>query len=68
MEDYQGIQEADVVANLGAAEHVIHEPSADWLHWEFAAKTVRHSCVRGRMPGRVSGSSSKTFRLCCQQK
>eukprot|EP00971_Amphidinium_carterae_P133098 2635662-Amphidinium_carterae.1 len=35
MEDFRD-QEADVVANLGAEEHVPHEPSADWLHWEQA--------------------------------
>eukprot|EP00971_Amphidinium_carterae_P236053 4684919-Amphidinium_carterae.1 len=36
--------ETDVVANLGAAEHVpvSHEPSAGWLNWEQDAKTVRH--------------------------
>eukprot|EP00971_Amphidinium_carterae_P154773 3068605-Amphidinium_carterae.1 len=41
-EDFQGNQEADVVANLGAAERVPHEPSDDWLLWEQAAKVVRH--------------------------
>eukprot|EP00971_Amphidinium_carterae_P200340 3975736-Amphidinium_carterae.1 len=40
MEDFQGNQEADVVASLGAATN--HEPSADWLHWELVAKAVRH--------------------------
>eukprot|EP00971_Amphidinium_carterae_P123169 2438834-Amphidinium_carterae.1 len=30
---FQGNQ-AETVANLGAAEHDPHEPSAAWLHWE----------------------------------
>eukprot|EP00971_Amphidinium_carterae_P314231 6246117-Amphidinium_carterae.1 len=42
MEDFRGNLEADVVANLGAAEHVPHEPTADWVHWELVAKSVRH--------------------------
>eukprot|EP00971_Amphidinium_carterae_P236163 4686802-Amphidinium_carterae.1 len=42
MDDFQGNQEADVVANLGAAEHAPHEPSADYLFWVVVAKAVRH--------------------------
>eukprot|EP00971_Amphidinium_carterae_P269704 5350363-Amphidinium_carterae.1 len=42
MEDFYGNQEADVVANLGAAEHEPHELSANWLHWELVAKAVRN--------------------------
>eukprot|EP00971_Amphidinium_carterae_P054951 1082956-Amphidinium_carterae.4 len=41
MEDFQGNQEADVVANVGTAEHVPHEPSADYLLWEVVAKAVK---------------------------
>eukprot|EP00971_Amphidinium_carterae_P279159 5541556-Amphidinium_carterae.1 len=43
-----GIQEADVVVNLGAAEHEVHEPSADWLRWELVAKAVRQFWFSGR--------------------
>eukprot|EP00971_Amphidinium_carterae_P270369 5364721-Amphidinium_carterae.1 len=42
MEEFQGNQEADVVANLGVAEYAPHEPSADYLFWEVVAKAVRH--------------------------
>eukprot|EP00971_Amphidinium_carterae_P063600 1258702-Amphidinium_carterae.1 len=48
MEDFQGNQEADVVVNLGAAEHVPHEPSADYLFWEVVATLLRwwsHRCL-----------------------
>eukprot|EP00971_Amphidinium_carterae_P207398 4114872-Amphidinium_carterae.1 len=41
IEDFQGNQETDVVANLGAAEHADHEPSAEYLRWEVAAQAVR---------------------------
>eukprot|EP00971_Amphidinium_carterae_P243585 4837428-Amphidinium_carterae.3 len=69
MEDFRVNQEADVVANLRAADHAPHEPSADWLHWELVAKAVRNfwlvvgldrSCVRVLRAGLVSGCQ----RLC----
>eukprot|EP00971_Amphidinium_carterae_P163633 3244444-Amphidinium_carterae.4 len=34
-----------VVANLSAAEHEPHEPSADWFHWELVANAVRNFWV-----------------------
>eukprot|EP00971_Amphidinium_carterae_P191711 3804035-Amphidinium_carterae.3 len=42
MGDFQGSQEATVVANLGAGEHVPHKPFADWLLCQQVAKMVRH--------------------------
>eukprot|EP00971_Amphidinium_carterae_P286564 5689257-Amphidinium_carterae.1 len=36
MDDIHGNQEADIVSNLGSAEH--DEPS-DWLHWELHGQT-----------------------------
>eukprot|EP00971_Amphidinium_carterae_P337216 6473929-Amphidinium_carterae.2 len=40
-EDFQGNQEADVVANLGAAAHAPHETTAEYLRWELVAQAVR---------------------------
>eukprot|EP00971_Amphidinium_carterae_P090959 1800283-Amphidinium_carterae.1 len=42
LEDFQGNLEADEVANLGAADHAEHEPSAEYLRWEIVAKPVRN--------------------------
>eukprot|EP00971_Amphidinium_carterae_P123304 2441555-Amphidinium_carterae.1 len=42
MVDFQGNQEADMVASFGAAEHEVHEPSAVYLFWEQVAQAVRH--------------------------
>eukprot|EP00971_Amphidinium_carterae_P199830 3966460-Amphidinium_carterae.1 len=42
LEDFQGNQEADEVANLGAAAHATHEPTAEYLRWELVAQAVRH--------------------------
>eukprot|EP00971_Amphidinium_carterae_P018559 366203-Amphidinium_carterae.1 len=42
LEDFQGNLEADEVANLGAAAHAVHEPTAEYLRWELVAKAVRH--------------------------
>eukprot|EP00971_Amphidinium_carterae_P134349 2661848-Amphidinium_carterae.2 len=78
MEEFQGNQEADVVANLGVAEHEPHEPFADWLHWELVAKVVRHVWLlvglkllersevwpRVRLP--TVPTPSRTFRLSFQ--
>eukprot|EP00971_Amphidinium_carterae_P272870 5415717-Amphidinium_carterae.1 len=44
MVDFQGNQEADVVANLGAAEHVPHEPSAGCTGHLLSSRTFRSSC------------------------
>eukprot|EP00971_Amphidinium_carterae_P219183 4350862-Amphidinium_carterae.1 len=57
MENFHGNQEADVVASLGAAEHGLHEPYADWLHWELVAKAVRCFCILvcPKLRGLVSG-------------
>eukprot|EP00971_Amphidinium_carterae_P086132 1704002-Amphidinium_carterae.2 len=44
-EDSQGNQDADTVANLGAAGHDPQEPSGDWLHWEAISSPVRHFWV-----------------------
>eukprot|EP00971_Amphidinium_carterae_P115973 2297372-Amphidinium_carterae.1 len=33
--------EADEVANMGAAAHAQHEPTAEHLRWEAVAKAVR---------------------------
>eukprot|EP00971_Amphidinium_carterae_P209936 4164329-Amphidinium_carterae.1 len=41
LEDFQVNLEADVVANLGAAAHAPHEPTAEYLRWEIVAKAVR---------------------------
>eukprot|EP00971_Amphidinium_carterae_P060928 1205981-Amphidinium_carterae.1 len=41
IEDFQGNQEANVVANLGAAAHETHEPTAEYLRWEVVAQGVR---------------------------
>eukprot|EP00971_Amphidinium_carterae_P181820 3607502-Amphidinium_carterae.1 len=54
MEDFQGNQEADV-ANLGAAEHAPHEPSAEYVFWEVLAFWLDRSCARDPKPGPVSG-------------
>eukprot|EP00971_Amphidinium_carterae_P141522 2804237-Amphidinium_carterae.1 len=61
-----------------AAEHVPHEPTADWLHWELVAKSVRHVrlLVGPKLRERPEAwprlcrhlFSSKTFRLSCQWK
>eukprot|EP00971_Amphidinium_carterae_P311715 6195551-Amphidinium_carterae.1 len=40
LEDFQGNLEADEVANMGAAAHALHEPTAEYLRWEIAAKAV----------------------------
>eukprot|EP00971_Amphidinium_carterae_P236543 4694444-Amphidinium_carterae.1 len=40
-DDFQGNQEADEVANLGAAAHAAHEPTAEYLRWELVAQAVR---------------------------
>eukprot|EP00971_Amphidinium_carterae_P320844 6377770-Amphidinium_carterae.1 len=42
LEDFQGNLEADEVANLGTAAHALHEPTAEYLRWEIAAKAVRN--------------------------
>eukprot|EP00971_Amphidinium_carterae_P292425 5804902-Amphidinium_carterae.1 len=36
--DFQGNQVADVVANLGASAHAVHEPSAEYLRWTLVAQ------------------------------
>eukprot|EP00971_Amphidinium_carterae_P210883 4184279-Amphidinium_carterae.1 len=38
LEDFQGNLEADEVANLGAAAHALHEPTAEYLCWEIVAQ------------------------------
>eukprot|EP00971_Amphidinium_carterae_P054558 1074920-Amphidinium_carterae.1 len=40
--DFQGNQEADEVAKLGAAAHAPHEPSAEYFRWEVVAQAVRN--------------------------
>eukprot|EP00971_Amphidinium_carterae_P000450 9356-Amphidinium_carterae.2 len=35
------VQEADKVANPGAAAHAEHEPTAEYLRWELVAQVVR---------------------------
>eukprot|EP00971_Amphidinium_carterae_P100125 1979884-Amphidinium_carterae.1 len=40
-EDFQGNQEADEAANLGAAAHAQHEPTIEYLRWVDVAKAVR---------------------------
>eukprot|EP00971_Amphidinium_carterae_P027167 535336-Amphidinium_carterae.2 len=40
LEDFQGNLEADEVANLGAAAHAAHEPTAEYLHWAVVAQAV----------------------------
>eukprot|EP00971_Amphidinium_carterae_P187371 3718886-Amphidinium_carterae.1 len=45
LEDFHGNQEADVMANLGAAEHDPHQPSAEWFHWELVSKASDTSGV-----------------------
>eukprot|EP00971_Amphidinium_carterae_P062537 1237872-Amphidinium_carterae.1 len=42
LENFQGNQEADEVANSGAAAHVVHEPTAEYLRWEVVAQAVRN--------------------------
>eukprot|EP00971_Amphidinium_carterae_P237734 4719659-Amphidinium_carterae.1 len=42
LEDFQGNLEADEMANLGAAAHALHEPTAEYLRWEIAANAVRN--------------------------
>eukprot|EP00971_Amphidinium_carterae_P311630 6193968-Amphidinium_carterae.1 len=37
-EDFQGNQEADAAANLGAAAHAQHEPTSEYLRWADVAK------------------------------
>eukprot|EP00971_Amphidinium_carterae_P262524 5207442-Amphidinium_carterae.1 len=39
--DFQGNEEADVVANLGASAHAEHEPTAEYLRWGTVAQAVR---------------------------
>eukprot|EP00971_Amphidinium_carterae_P079629 1575810-Amphidinium_carterae.1 len=41
LKDFQGNLEADEVANLGAAAHAAHEPTAEYLPWELVAQAVR---------------------------
>eukprot|EP00971_Amphidinium_carterae_P092830 1838216-Amphidinium_carterae.1 len=41
LEDFQGNQEADEVANLGAAAHAAHEPTAEYLRWALVAQAIR---------------------------
>eukprot|EP00971_Amphidinium_carterae_P110144 2181921-Amphidinium_carterae.4 len=50
LEDFQGNQDADVVANLGGAEHQVHEPSADYLCWEQVAQEVRNFWLNSGRP------------------
>eukprot|EP00971_Amphidinium_carterae_P285916 5677005-Amphidinium_carterae.1 len=45
MMNFQGNQETDLVANLGAVKQEPHEPSEDWLHWELVVEAVRHFWV-----------------------
>eukprot|EP00971_Amphidinium_carterae_P161793 3207396-Amphidinium_carterae.1 len=35
LKDFQGNQEADEVANLGAVAHAAHEPTAEYLRWRL---------------------------------
>eukprot|EP00971_Amphidinium_carterae_P274564 5448232-Amphidinium_carterae.1 len=49
-EDFQGNQEADVVANLGAAAHDAHEPSADSFGFWFD-RNSETDLRPGRAPG-----------------
>eukprot|EP00971_Amphidinium_carterae_P171506 3399709-Amphidinium_carterae.1 len=45
-EDFQGNQDANAIANLGAAENDDpHEPSADWLDWEVINRHVSFGCL-----------------------
>eukprot|EP00971_Amphidinium_carterae_P211306 4192761-Amphidinium_carterae.1 len=45
LEDVQGNQEADLVANFGAAAHAEHEPTVEYLRWELVAQAVRVLCL-----------------------
>eukprot|EP00971_Amphidinium_carterae_P308424 6129100-Amphidinium_carterae.1 len=41
LENLQGNQEVDKVANIGIAAHAPHEPIAEYLRWKLAAQAVR---------------------------
>eukprot|EP00971_Amphidinium_carterae_P154058 3055171-Amphidinium_carterae.1 len=68
MQDFQGNEEADVVANLGTAEHAPHEPSADYLFWEVVSKAVRHVwLLLGPKLGKRLEAWPRAVRFCRQK-